>query len=255
MNNHPLNKLRNLCLLTALVCLLAPPLSFAGFEEGHQAFKQGNYPKALKEFKSSAAKGNSDAKFYLSIMYYSGKGIPQDYAKSAALLTDLAAIQYQRAAYNLGVMYFYGQGVEQDYQQALHLFERAVEQGDEQAYLQLGNMYAMGKGVDQDYNKAADLFGQGASQGYKDALIQLGILYAEGLGVPQNKAIAYALWNLTFLTQYDQRAAQNKAKIAASMSRDEVQDGQKLTMEIGKKGNMLKAIETFLGKDRTVEPN
>ena len=64
----------------------------ADFEAGKKAFENGDYTKALNEFLPSVMEGNTDAQFYLALMYEKGSGIPQDPAKAFKWYT-LAAEQ------------------------------------------------------------------------------------------------------------------------------------------------------------------
>ena len=53
--------------------------------------------------------------------------------------------------YNLGVMYFDGRGIPQDDAEAVRWYRLAADQGDTSAQNNLGLMYALGRGVPQDY--------------------------------------------------------------------------------------------------------
>ena len=54
------------------------------------------------------------------------------------------------AQFALGVMYFNGRGVPQDNVEAVTWFRRAAEQGDASAQFSLGLRYITGEGVPQD---------------------------------------------------------------------------------------------------------
>jgi TPR repeat protein len=51
-------------------------------------------------------------------------------------------------------MYYTGEGVPQDYAEAIKWYRKAAEQGDARAQFNLGNMFRTGKGVPQDYVEA-----------------------------------------------------------------------------------------------------
>ena len=76
--------------LIVVVLLCTTSLAYAGFDEGFDAYKKGNYAAALKEFKKAAEKGEASAQFYLGTMYGKGEGVPQDY-KIAYILFNIAA--------------------------------------------------------------------------------------------------------------------------------------------------------------------
>ena len=76
--------------LIVVVLLCTTSLAYAGFDEGFDAYKKGNYAAALKEFKKAAEKGEASAQFNLGNMYGKGEGVPQDY-KIAYILFNIAA--------------------------------------------------------------------------------------------------------------------------------------------------------------------
>ena len=50
----------------------------ADLKKGGIAYKNGDYPAALREWKPLAFQGNAKAQFFLGNMYYKGIGVPQD---------------------------------------------------------------------------------------------------------------------------------------------------------------------------------
>ena len=58
----------------------------------------------------SAEQGEKEAQYNLGVMYYSGDGVLQDYAKAFELFTKSAEQGNARAQFNLGVMYENGEG-------------------------------------------------------------------------------------------------------------------------------------------------
>ena len=62
------------------------------------------------------------------------------------------------AQHNLGLMYYEGRGVPQDNAEALKWYRLAVAQGDALAQYHLGLMYAKGYGVPQDHIEAHKWF-------------------------------------------------------------------------------------------------
>ncbi|MEJ6591397.1 MAG: tetratricopeptide repeat protein [SAR86 cluster bacterium] len=63
-------------------------------------------------------------------MYYSGKGVPQDYAEALKLFRLSAKQVFAGAQYNLGIMYLNGKGVLQDDVLAHMWFNIAGANGD-----------------------------------------------------------------------------------------------------------------------------
>ena len=54
----------------------------AGLDEGVAAYDRGDYATALREWRPLAEQGNAKAQYNLGAMYYSGLGVPQDYAEA-----------------------------------------------------------------------------------------------------------------------------------------------------------------------------
>ena len=203
-----------------LFSLCLPAL--ADLAAGQQAFKNGDYATAFKEFLPLATQGAPAAQSNVGFLYQEGLGVPQDY-KEAVRWFHLAAGQgnayaqvslgracqdgrgvpqdyteaakwYRLAAEqgdasgqsNLGFQYVQGQGVPQDDKEAARWFRLAADQGDASAQVNLGRMYRMGQGVRQDDIEAVRWFRLAAEEGDASGQFLLGIQYAEGQGVPQD---------------------------------------------------------------------
>ena len=54
----------------------------ADFDKGWDAYEEGDYTTALKEWRPLAEQGNASAQFYLGYLYKMGQGITQDYKKA-----------------------------------------------------------------------------------------------------------------------------------------------------------------------------
>ena len=98
-------------LYTIILSLLFSFSVFADFEVGLEAYKQGDYATALKEFKNLAKQGDAAGQVGLGTMYHDGKGVTQDYEEAAKWFRLAADQGYARAQYNLGYMYQKGLGV------------------------------------------------------------------------------------------------------------------------------------------------
>ena len=91
-----------------------------------------------------------------------------DYALELKILKSLAAQGVANAQYNLGIMYYTGRGVTQDYKEAMKWFRLAAEQGYADAQFNLGGMYKDGQGVTQDYASAHMWWNLASSAGVAD---------------------------------------------------------------------------------------
>ncbi len=137
-----------LCLLVWSAC--APE----GFQAGVDAYNQGDYETAFKEWLPLAEQGEAEAQYNLGVLYDKGQGVPQDDTKAVRWYRLAAGQGNSAAQFNLGVMYANGQGVPQDDGEALRWYRLAAEQGKASAQNNLGVSYAKGQGVLQDYAQA-----------------------------------------------------------------------------------------------------
>lgn len=156
--------------LMSAFLLSAVSVSYAGVNEGFEAYKKGNYALALKEFKKAAEQGDASAQVGLGVMYHNGQGVPQDDAQAVVWYKKAAEQGHASAQFNLGVMYGKGEGVPQDDSQAVVWYKKAAEQGDAIAQYNLGVMYAKGVGMPQNDKLAYILFNLAASKGDNNAI-------------------------------------------------------------------------------------
>jgi len=162
--------------LTATICLtIAVLLGSVGVSEsadlqrGVAADKRGDYATALREYRGVAEQGDFFAQTLLGIMYYEGKGVPQNYGTAVRWYTLAAKQGYMRAQSNLGAMYETGRGVPKNYKTALRWQTLAAEQGLSGAQHNLGLMYFRGYGVIKDYVYAYMWWNIAASSGNRGA--------------------------------------------------------------------------------------
>jgi len=110
-----------------------PQNDAASYQQGIDAFAQGDFAVALKKLQPMAEQGNADAQLRLGLMYREGKGVAQD-DKQATDWFGKAAEQGQvEAQENLGFSYAKGLGVERDWVQADKWFVIAAASGKESA--------------------------------------------------------------------------------------------------------------------------
>ena len=76
-------------LYTIILSLLFSFSVFADFEVGMDAYEQGDYAIALKEFKNLAKQGDAAGQVGLGSMYHAGKGVTQDYKEAAKWFDSL----------------------------------------------------------------------------------------------------------------------------------------------------------------------
>src|SRR5262245_2070362 len=226
LRNRPLLSLGGM----ALLLCLSTGLGWAGFEEGLQAYKNGDYATAVREWLPLAQQGDARAQFLLGALYAQGHGVPQDYGAATLWFRQAAEQGHVGAQYNLGVRYHEGRGVPRDPSQAATWFQRAAQQGFARAQYNLGVLYATGDGVPRDYGQAAQWFRQAADHEDPHAQYTLGLLYADGVGVPHDPGAAYVWFTLAAArlpmgAERDQ-AVSNRDVVAARLTAAQIAQAQ-----------------------------
>ena len=155
----------------------------------------------LSELIAQANRGSAKAQNKLGWMFFSGRGVEQDYAKAVECYSEAAEQGKATSQYNLGNMYYKGRGVELNYTKAFKWFKKAAAHIDQvvrlnmregpiydrpefaPAQYNLGVMYAKDQGVRQNYKKAINYYQKAAERGHAEAQYTLGWMYYNGLGV------------------------------------------------------------------------
>jgi TPR repeat protein len=186
--------------LTVLACapVIAGPL-----EDAIATASRGDYPNALRLFRTLADQGNSYAQHNLAAMYAKGIGVRQDYGEAIKLLRLAAEKGLAIAQNDMGIMYRQGWGVARDDAEAVNWFRRAADQDFMPAQNNLGDMYAMGFGVPRDYGEAVKWFRLSAEQDSPYAQNILGIVSEHGFSVQQSDADAFAWYRRAANKVYD----------------------------------------------------
>ena len=139
--------------------------------------KHAEYEATVK-LRTSAEGGDAAAQNQLGLLYYEGKGVPQNYQQAKQWFEEAATQGHTGAQTNLGTLYLNGEGAPQSDRMALFWFSQAAERGDALACARLGLMYARGRGVLQDSIQAHMWYNLSAAQGEnrsaaaRDALAQ-----------------------------------------------------------------------------------
>jgi len=143
-----------LVVLTVMLglCLAFPAV--ADSKVATQAYSEGDFKTAYREFLTSAKDGDATAQYALGVMYHKGKGIPQNYIKAAEWYARAAEQGHATAQNNLGIMYRRGEGVARDPKEAFTWIWTAAMQGDARAELNLADMFLRGDGVAKDLLQA-----------------------------------------------------------------------------------------------------
>lgn len=145
--------IKRITLLIALVTLNAcfmPNTYYSTTDDyvvGLRWFDRGAYEKAAQSWDPLAAKEDCDAEYRVGLLYFIGKGKPQDNEKAIALWRKAADGNQQRAQWALGDLYYQNDsaiyhrcakcGLEKDLVQAYvwyRLFEKSAKYSSEKDY-------------------------------------------------------------------------------------------------------------------------
>ncbi|MEQ8667115.1 MAG: tetratricopeptide repeat protein [Rhodospirillales bacterium] len=174
-----------------LAFLLSSNHAGAGLGEGLEAFEQHNYERALAEWEPLAASGNSDAQFFIGLLYYKGLGVQQDHAEARGYFQSAYEDGNAEAAFMLGTMYHLGRGGPADSLTALKILTYASDSGMTAATFSIGMMYLVGDGVEKNRSEGRRLVLKAAGEGFSMAELTLGVAHLFGdYGFPQDEAVA-----------------------------------------------------------------
>jgi TPR repeat protein len=159
-----------------------------------------------------------------------------DYESALRLALPLAAEGDARAQSTVGLVYYRGRGVPQDYNEAAKWFRRAADQRDAVAQLYLGLMHSQGLGVPQDYAEAVRWYRLAADQGNPEAQYNLGVFSASGEAWEADNVSAYMWFSLAaahFPASDTRRdtAVTSRDVVAKQMTRDQIAEAQKRARE------------------------
>ena len=178
MKNYGKNYILSIALLCiSLVCLTQAV--HADFESAGDAYKEGDYETAAREFLPLAENGDHRAMYALGSMYAAGHGVPMDLKEALKWFRKAATYGRPDAQYKIGVMYDRGLGLKQDYRKALNWYGKAAKNGFGLAQYKIGQMYVAGHGVKQNFIKAYAWLRTAISQGTEDKDGTLAALTAE----------------------------------------------------------------------------
>ncbi|WP_201352819.1 tetratricopeptide repeat protein [Hydrogenimonas urashimensis] len=196
-----------------LVCAV---LLASNLREGIERFEKGDFAQAQKIFIPLAKAGDTEAAFYVGMLYFTGeggeknlqeagnwfervmrerdpnvkekvfKGISKEYDRALYWFRKIAQSGHVKAQFYLGVMYAAGRDIDVDYKESAHWFKKAALQGDELAQLNIAMDYINGLGVGKDVKKGMAWLEKAARQGNVKAQNYLGYLFASGESVSQN---------------------------------------------------------------------
>ncbi|CAN5805891.1 hypothetical protein BH11PSE6_BH11PSE6_11360 [soil metagenome] len=146
--------------LAVMILAVALP-AWGDVKAGVDAWRRGDYRKAVEEWRPAATAGEADAQFNLAQAYRLGRGVPADPTLAERWFREAALQGQSEAGTNYGLSLFQNGKREE----ALPWLEQAVARGDPRAQLALGTMLYTGDGVDRDWPRAYALLTRAAAAG------------------------------------------------------------------------------------------
>src|ERR1700722_6368229 len=116
-------------------------------ESPGDAYRRGDFARAIELLKPQAEAGGIDAQIMLGQMYLKGEGVKADAAKAIAWMRRAADEGSSIAAFDLGVFASSGIGGPQDNQAAAAWYRKAAHQRYPDAAYNLAVLYNGGQGV------------------------------------------------------------------------------------------------------------
>jgi cell division septation protein DedD len=141
----------------------------ADVKAGVDAWQQGDYARAIAEWRPMAATGDPDAQFNLGQAYKLGRGVPVDMIVAVQWFRKASAQGHLRASDNLGLLLFQ-QGQREE---AMPLIRKSAERGEPRAQYILGTAMFNGDLAPKDWVRAYALMTRAASSGLEQATTSL----------------------------------------------------------------------------------
>lgn len=136
------------------------------YEKGEAALKEGNYFDAVKWFQVAVESGDMYAMNDLALLYYQGKGIPQDLYKAEELYRMSIALGHDYAKFNFAQMILNHAEADGAEDEAFSLLLDLAENSNEpRAQRYLGMLYERGVGTEQDLELSEYWYSRAEQQG------------------------------------------------------------------------------------------
>lgn len=154
--------------LVAGAMALQSPAS-ADVKAGVDAWQQGDYARAVAEWRPLAESGDADAMFNLAQAYKLGRGVPQSASTALNWYREAALKGHGRAEDNYGLLLFQ-QGKRED---AMPYIRRSADRGEPRAQYILGTALFNGDYAPKDWVMAYALMTRAAAAGLDQASASL----------------------------------------------------------------------------------
>ncbi|MFW2830015.1 SPOR domain-containing protein [Sphingomonas sp. ID0503] len=171
------------------LAFIVPLPASADVAAGVQAWKTGDFERAVKEWTAPAEAGDPEAQVRLADAYLAGRGVSADPVKARALLEKAATKNQPLAQVNLGLLLFR----EGDAARAFPLLEKAAARKEPRAQYLLGTALFNGDRIKQDRVRGQQMMALAAASGLPQAKTSLArmntILAAKTHATAQKRAV------------------------------------------------------------------
>lgn len=183
--------------LAAVLALGMAGSAQADVKAGVDAWTQGDYSKAVNEWRPLANAGDADAQFNMGQAYKLGRGVPVDLPVALEWYRKAAVQGHQRAEDNMGLLMFQ-QGKRAE---AMTVLQKSADRGEPRAQYLVGTALFNGDLLPKDWTRAYALMTRASAAGLPQAQSSLAQMDSY---IPE----AQRKQGLAIATQMEQRAKQ-----------------------------------------------
>lgn len=137
----------------------------------------------LPETFKKAESGDVELIGTLTLLYFTGTGVPQDYTKAYEWCYKGAMLGDSESMGGLGIFYKIGYGAKKNLEKSFEWFAKSADAGNSQAMCFMAEAYISGLGVAKNDTKAMEWLKIASKLGNNLALETLGAAYVQGIGV------------------------------------------------------------------------
>lgn len=206
--------------------------------------------RAAQLLKSVAPRGNTEAQYYLGLLYQEGVGVPQDREEALNWLLAAAEGGKVEAQFELSRIYSTRKTGSANAQNALRWLREAANQNHAEAQYFLGYAYDQGRGLPADKKEGFDWLYRSAERGYVPAQVVIGRKYLNGEGIGQNAAEAER-W---LRRAADSRSAEAMTELAAAyLSGDQFEANPPLALQLYRQAEQYGSPKAMVGLGSMLE--
>ncbi len=141
----------------------------ADVKDGVDAWIQGDYARALAEWRPLAAAGDADAQFNMGQAYKLGRGVPTDMGLALDWFRRAATQGHARAEDNYGLLLFQ----QNRRQEAMPYIQKSAARGEARSQYILGTALFNGENIAKDWVRAYALMTRASASGLSQAAASL----------------------------------------------------------------------------------